>query len=103
MRTIFLSFILIISATSLFAQPIYDECTTAIHLPNTDSWCSNPGAYTNVNATPYSGTLPPTSCFLQVQNEVWFTFRPQTPAIYFKISGNVNGLGTLRNPGIAIF
>lgn len=103
MRTHYLLFFFSFFATALFAQPVNDECLTAIHLDSTDQWCSNAGAYTTVNATPYSGTIPITgNCFIQGQNEVWFTFIPQTPAIYFRISGDVNALGTLRNPAIAI-
>ncbi|MEP6648065.1 MAG: gliding motility-associated C-terminal domain-containing protein, partial [Saprospiraceae bacterium] len=49
------------------------------------------------------GGVPANSCFLQFKNEVWFTFIPETPAIYIKISGKVNGLGTLLNPAVAVF
>ncbi len=103
MKTIYLVFFLALSATAVFAQPVNDECLTAIHISNTDNWCSDPGAYSNVNATAFSVNIPSNNCFLQLQNEVWFTFIPQTPAIYFKISGAVNNLGTLRNPAIAVF
>ncbi|MEO6131534.1 MAG: hypothetical protein ABIQ02_06775, partial [Saprospiraceae bacterium] len=103
MRIIYLVLLFVIPGASLIAQPINDECTTAFHLPDTDNWCSNPGAYTNVNATPFTGSAPVNNCFLSFKNEVWFTFRPETPAIYIKVSGAVNGLGTLRNPSIAIF
>jgi len=95
---------LVLCGISLHAQPVNDECTTAIHLPSTESWCSNAGAYTNVNGTPYTGPPPSgANCFLQYNNEVWFTFIPQTPALYIKVSGAVNGLGTLRNPAIGVF
>lgn len=103
MRIIYLVLLFIIPGIKLIAQPINDECTTAFHLPNTDNWCSKPGAYTNLNATPYSSGAPANSCFLQFKNEVWFTFIPETPAMYIKISGNVNGLGTLFNPAVAVF
>lgn len=103
MRTIYFVIFLLISVASLFAQPVNDECTTAVHLSNTNSWCSSPGAYTNVNGTPFSGNEPSNNCFLEYENEVWFTFIPQTPAIYIRVSGAVNNLGTLRNPAIAIF
>lgn len=103
MRIIYLVLLFVISGISLFGQPINDECVTAFHLPNTDNWCSEPAAYTNINASPYSGTIPANNCFLQLKNEVWFTFIPETPAIYIKISGDVNGLGTLRNPAVAVF
>jgi gliding motility-associated-like protein len=87
----------------LRAQPVNDECVTAIHLDNTSNWCSPPSAYSNVNGTPYAGTPPDDDCFLQLSNDVWFTFIPETPAMYIRVSGAVNGLGTLRNPGIAVF
>ncbi len=103
MRIIYLVLLFVLTGTSLFAQPVNDECLSALPLLNTDKWCSEPGAYTNVNATPYSGTIPANNCFLQLQNEVWFTFIPETPALYIKISGAVNGLGTLRNPAVAVF
>lgn len=102
MRTIYLVLWFLASGIALYGQPINDECITAFHIPNTDQWCSEPAAYTNVNATPFSGTLS-NNCFLQLQNEVWFTFIPQTPAIYIRIAGRTNGLGTLQNPGIGIF
>jgi gliding motility-associated-like protein len=95
--------LMVFGGLSLKAQPVNDECTTAIHLANTDSWCSEPGAYTNVNGTPYTGPPPMNNCFLDYENEVWFTFIPQTPAIYIKVSGAVNSLGTLRNPAIGVF
>ncbi len=103
MRTIYLVLSFVISGIALYGQPINDNCNTAFHIPNTDTWCSEPGAYTNLNATPLVGLPPTNSCLFQWQNEVWFTFIPQTPAMYFRISGLINGLGTLRNPAIGIF
>src|SRR4030095_3810458 len=103
MRIIYLVLLSVLLRTSLFAQPINDECLTAFHLSNTENWCSNPGQYTTVNATPFSGTINAGNCFLQLTSEVWFTFIPQTPAMYIQISGAVNGLGSLINPSIAVF
>jgi len=103
MRILYLVLSFAVFGARLMAQPINDECITAFHLPKTDSWCSDPEQYTNVNATPFSGPNPNNSCFLTFKNEVWFTFIPQTPAIYFKLSGLVNGLGTLRSPSISVF
>lgn len=103
MRTLYFVFSFLLSGVTLFSQPINDECLTAFHLSNTTNWCSEPAAYTNVNATPFSGNIPPSNCFLSLQNEVWFTFIPSTPAIYIRVSGAVNGLGTMSGPGIAIF
>ncbi len=103
MRSSYLLYALLFTGYSLFAQPVNDECSTAIHISNTDSWCSAVGAYTNVNGTPFSGPPPAGNCFLSYNNDVWFTFIPQTPALYIRVSGAVNGLGTLRNPGIGVF
>src|SRR3990170_8789098 len=103
MRIIYLLSFLLLLTVSVVAQPVNDECTTAVHLPNTNSWCSEPAAYSNLNATPFGGPTPGNNCFLPYQNDVWFTFIPQTPAIYIKISGQINNLGTLRNPAIAVF
>ena len=103
MRISYLVVFLVMCGISLHAQPVNDECTTAIHLNNTTSWCSDPAQFTNVNATPYAGPPPLGNCFLQYKNEVWFTFVPLTPAMYIKVSGAVNGLGTLRNPAIGVF
>jgi len=103
MRIFYLVLLFAISGTTLIAQPVNDHCTTAIHLDSTDDWCSPAAAYTNVNATPYAGNPPVGNCFLQFENDVWFTFIPQTPALYIKVSGAINNLGTLRNPGIGIY
>src|SRR5687768_7153795 len=104
MRTIYLIMLCLIGGTGLYSQPVNDNCQTAFHIPDTDPWCSAPGAYSNINATPYTGSTPaPAGCFIQYQNEVWFTFRPQLPAVYIKVSGATNGLGTMKAPGIAVF
>ena len=103
MRISYLVVLFGLAGFSLYAQPVNDECITSIHLNNTNTWCSSPAAYSNVNGTPYAGPPPDDDCFLQLQNDVWFTFIPETPAMYIKISGLINGLGTLRNPGIAVF
>src|SRR5687767_7280848 len=104
MRTLYLAFIFSVSCASLYAQPpVNDECNSALYLANTTSWCSDPGEFSNLNATPFSGNEPANNCFLQYDNEVWFSFTPQTPAIYISVSGLVNNLGTLQNPGIGIF
>jgi gliding motility-associated-like protein len=103
MRIVHIAALLLCLGAGLKAQPINDECVTAFHLSNTDTWCSAAGQYTNVNATPFTGPAPTNPCFLDLENEVWFTFIPQTPAIYVRITGAAFGLGTLRNPAVAIF
>jgi len=103
MRFRVLLFIALAWSHALLAQPLNDNCLTALHLPDTEDWCSDPGAYTNVNATPYVGVPILNNCFLDLENEVWFTFRPQAPAIYIKVTGAAFGLGTLRGPAIAVY
>lgn len=98
MRISYLVVLFALFSISLHAQPVNDDCNTAIHLSNSDTWCSAPAAYTNVNASPYAGPPPDDDCFLQLQNDVWFTFTPQTPALYIRVTGAVNGLGTLEIP-----
>lgn len=103
MRSKYLLIFLAFSSFSIYAQPVNDDCLSAIFLSDSDHWCSAPATYTNTNATPYAGPPPDDNCFLQLQNEVWFTFVADAPAMYVKISGMINGLGTLTNPGIGIF
>lgn len=104
MKWCLLSFSILLSPLALLSQPLNDNCATAIHLFNTDEWCSEAGQFTNVNATSTPGLPTGSPCFLQNNNnDVWFTFIPITPAIYIRVSGAVNSLGTLRNPAISIF
>lgn len=104
MRNSYLIMLCLFCWSGLYSQPVNDECLTAIHIPDTDPWCSDPGEFSNINATPFTGATPaPAGCFIQYQNEVWFTFRPQLPAVYIKVSGATNGLGTMKAPGMAVF
>ncbi len=104
MRIFFLALVLTTLGIRLAAQPINDECFSSFYLPNTDHWCSEAGAYTNINATPSMVNVPTGgSCFLTHTNEVWFSFKPQTTAMYIKITGAAFGLGTLQNPGIGVY
>jgi gliding motility-associated-like protein len=104
MRIVYLALFLITLGIRLTAQPINDECFSSFYLPNTDHWCSEAGAYTNVNATASTVSVPTgAGCFLTHKNEVWFAFKPQTTAMYIKITGAAFGLGTLQNPGIGVF
>ncbi len=103
MRIKFLLIFLAFSSLTIHAQPVNDDCLSAIFLNNSDNWCSDRAAFSNINGTAYAGPPPDDDCFLQLQNEVWFAFVADAPAIYIKISGLVNGLGTLTNPGIGVF
>jgi len=103
MRIYYLLIVIALTA-KLGAQPINDECFSSFYLPNTNEWCSEAGAYTNINGTPSAVNVPTgAGCFLTHTNEVWFSFRPQTTAMYIKITGAAFGLGTLQNPGIGVY
>lgn len=103
MRILAVFILAVVWCRTLGAQPPNDNCATAIHLSSTEDWCSAAGAFSNVNATPYTGSPISNNCFLDLENEVWFTFIPQTPAIYIRVTGAAFGLGTLRAPAIAVF
>ncbi|HLF62554.1 MAG TPA: hypothetical protein VI603_02320, partial [Saprospiraceae bacterium] len=85
----------------LTAQPTNDLCSSALHIPNVDAYCSDPGEFSNIDATG-TGQLN-TSCLIPLVNEVWFTVIPQAPALLIQVSGNVNGLGTMQGPGVFLF
>ena len=86
----------------LFGQPINDECIGAIHLPIVEDYCSEFGAFNNFNAT--GSPVGTSTCALnQFSGEVWFTFIPTQPAVFIQVSGNVNGRGTLNNPGVFVY
>lgn len=93
---------LICLGKSLIAQvPPNDICLSATHIQNIENYCSEPGQFTNVNATGV-GQLE-TSCLISLENDVWFTFIPSAQAVLIKVNGNVNELGTLQGPGIFVF
>lgn len=104
-RTIFLSSLCAMAflciGTSLLAQPVNDNCISAIHIPGASEYCSDPGEFSNVNASG-TGQLN-TSCLISLVNDVWFTVIPQAPALHIMINGNVQGLGTLQGPGVFLF
>ena len=85
------------------AQPQNNDCESAINIPDIADWCSTPGQFTNVGATPsgYDGA----TCFGSAQNDVWFKFT----AIATDVTAIVNGAksqgagGTLRNPQIVLY
>lgn len=88
-------------SVEIFAQPINDLCASAIHIPNVDTYCSDPGEFTNVNATGAGQFTTP--CLISLINEVWFTVVPQAPALIIQVSGNANGLGSMLGPGVFLF
>lgn len=102
-------FAILTLATTVFAQPSNDNCTSSIDI-GAVPYCSNPAEYTNIDAT--ASTIDPNnipSCFNGggVQRDVWFVFTVPVSGniVDFTISvfGNQGGNGTLKNPQVAIY
>lgn len=88
---------------SLFAQPVNDECNNAIILNDLTNWCSDPGQFTSVNATPSPEAVA--SCFpLTESHDVWFAFIAVANTVNIIVNGNTSGNGgTLQNPELALY
>ena len=77
-----------------------DECRFATFIPDVDGYCSTPGEFTNVGATP--DPVATDLCFLDYSNGVWFSFVPREPAIDIAVFGLGTG-GTMGSPQLALF
>lgn len=88
--------------TQLFAQPSNDNCLGAIVLGDVSNWCSDPGEFSNANATP-AAIVP--FCFPSSTHDVWFRFTAVATDVYITVVGNTgnNPGGTLENPQFAIY
>ena len=91
------------SSIALYAQPSNDECFNPIVLKDVTDWCSKPGEFTNVGATPSTYGLP--ACFTNVSNDVWFAFTAVATDVVITISGKTsqNPGGTLKFPEAALY
>ena len=90
-------------ATSAFAQPSNDECSSPIVLPASLNWCSPVDAYTNLAATPSAYGAP--GCFGSVQSDVWFTFTALATDITITVRGATAQApgGTLQDPQVSLY
>ena len=89
---------------SLLAQPVNNECGTAIPLTDLDDWCSNNAAFTNVGSD-LSG-FGPASCFSNAAGgDVWFSFVAIATDVVIVVEGatNVAPGGSLNNPEVALY
>lgn len=110
MRDLFLIlFIVTTTALSLFAQIENDICNEAIELTDLVSWCSEPEAFSNINARD-EGTVTQPFCFFDTPNnkDVWFSFIAIANTVNVSVTGdyesNVQGVGgTLEKPNLAIY
>jgi gliding motility-associated-like protein len=110
MRTSITLLFSLMSAFLLAQAPANDDCAGLIDLGEVP-FCSNPGQYTNVNAT--ASNIDPVNnipaCFNNggTDRDVWFQF--SLPAdgsivdVSISVFGNVNGNGTLQMPQVAIY
>jgi gliding motility-associated-like protein len=100
-------FISLLVTTATFAQPLNDDCNTAINLTDLSNWCSATSAYNNSNATP-SQPAPPT-CFPQADPaDIWFSFVAEANTANITIIGNSSNSsgitgGTLNSPQFALY
>lgn len=105
MRIITTVLLAITITTLAWAQPSNDECIDAIELTDVQNWCSEAGAYTNVDATVSPQANP--TCFPNTQpnNDVWFSFLALSNTVNVSVTGNVPGNlgGTLDSPQVAIY
>ena len=97
---IFSSFL---TVTGLFGQPANDNCETATILTELSGWCSNLGAFSNVDATVSTYDAP--DCFNDNNNDVWFSFVAGATDVSILVIGNTNVApgGTLNNPEVALY
>ena len=100
-------FILFLSISSIaWAQtpPTNDDCLSAISIPDTDNYCSADMEFNNLEASPDPSSaeaLAQCSSF-NFSNGVWFTFRPNLPAIFISINGQIPS-GTIGQPRAILY
>ncbi|MFZ1704068.1 MAG: hypothetical protein WAT79_06955 [Saprospiraceae bacterium] len=99
-----IGFLWLFSILNVFAQPLNDECRFALKLDNTDNYCSEDDAFTNVGATadPSFPNANTACVFLRWANGVWFTFTPNNFAVSIRVFGEGQG-GSIRSPKILLF
>lgn len=98
----FLTYTLLFCSVWMQAQPLNDDCTTAINIPSIDKYCSGELEFNNFNATPDPGLDQQgtgAGCFQQHLNSVWFTFIPREPAVALSIFSST----TTAEAGMSIY
>ncbi|MEM1326256.1 MAG: gliding motility-associated C-terminal domain-containing protein [Bacteroidota bacterium] len=93
----------LLSIGQLYAQPANNNCETAINIDEVFAFCSEPNAFTNVDATP-SG-YDEASCFTDAHDDVWFSFVALRTDVTVIIRGatDIAPGGTLENPEATIY
>ncbi len=95
---------LILRGATLLAQPINDNCETAVEIANPRDYCSGTTAFTNVGATPSVVTSVPI-CLSANSADVWFSFRAVATDVRITVQGAISptGVGTLVRPEAALY
>ncbi len=96
--------VIVLLFNSLFATAqVNDNCANATRLNNLNNFCSAGSAYTTVGAT--DDGYAPAACWNTTGtiNDVWFSFTAIAYDVNISITGNLNGLGTLIRPQIALY
>jgi hypothetical protein len=87
-----------------WAQPANDECNNPIVIGDVTNFCSEAGAFSNVNATPSS--YGPAGCFTPgTGDDVWLAFTAVATDVTITVRGNTanGGGGTLEDPQVALY
>ncbi len=102
-------FFCLAGVASVSGQPMNDDCATAIALPDTVSYCSGPGAFTNAGATvsfPGEQQTNYPTCIDERDEirDVWFRFVARETAVNIRVLGDITGgsRGTLEAPQFAL-
>ena len=95
----FLSLFIFSIVSKTFAQG--DECELGYVIPTVSDYCSAPGQFTNVGATTSGFGKPP--CWAINSNDVWFSFTAIASDVTIIITGDFNGMGTMKTPEVALY
>lgn len=82
------TYILTLTFAFIQAQPINDDCNTAINIQSIDNYCSGELEFNNFNASADPGLDEQgtgVGCFQQHLNSIWFSFIPREPAVALSI------------------
>lgn len=105
MRAKLFTLFIILSPLLAMAQPVNDECVNAIMLTEVVNWCSEPAAYSNIDATVSAGDNP--FCFPNntANKDVWFAFVAEANTVNVSVIGGVtnNPGGNQQNPQMVIY
>lgn len=99
--------VVLCSFSSLFAQPVNDDCENAIVLDDVTNFCSPVSAYNLAGATASPQALPSCWPLMSQANDIWYQFTAEATDLNVVMIGDNMGAigpgGTLESPQFAIF